>query len=402
MADFPTRADLFRVARDRILGLNGKLSADVVMRDGTDANVLIAAGSAMADAVVGQLVDVCRGQFLDSSEGAKLDRYVFDRYGLVRKPAAPSLGTAKFTTTAVVGTTFTIPSGTTLTTTDGVSFITTVSTSFPAGIAGPIYVGVRSTVAGFNQQAKAGAITNIVSSIVGQPSDLKVTNDVATAGAADAEEDESLRDRARKFWTTAQRGTLAAIENGALSVPGIVRAAAIEVLDATGRPGRWVQLLVSDRFTDAFVTINQTSATYQAQSQSLAKTVFNALSNFRCGGNYVQVVVAQVVLLMIRLDLTFSAGIDPIAVSESARAVVVNYVNSLAPGAPFVPADAVNALRSVGGLLITGREIAVPAGTVVPRAMQVVRSTFDLVTATNQGASLFTTTNPDMIIAEAA
>lgn len=401
MADFPTRNDLFRTARDRILVLNGRLSADVVQRDGTDANVMVAGGTAMADEVVAQLLDVCRGQFLDSAEGVKLDRLVFDRYGMVRRPAAPSLGTAKFTTTAANPAAFTIPAGTTLSTADGINFITTVSTSFPVGSTGPIYVGIRSVLAGFDQQAKAGSITNITGSIPGQAADLAVTNEVATAGAADVEDDESLRGRARRFWTTQQRGTLAAIENGALTVPGVVRAAAIEVLDATGRPGRWVQLLITDRFTEAFVTINQTSAAYDAQSQALARTVFNALSNYRCGGNYVQVIVAQVAMMAVRLDLTFSADVDPIETSEQARALVVNYVNSLAPGAPFVPANALNVLRSVAGLIITGTEIASPVGTVQPKAMQALRTTFDLVTATNQGSSLFTTTNPDAIIAAA-
>lgn len=398
--EFPTRADLFRTARDRILSLNGKLSAEVVQRDGTDANIMLAGGTAMADAVTAQLLHVCRGHFLDSSENEVLDRYAFDRYGLVRKVAASSLGTAKFTTTTATTTAFEIPAGTTLTTTDGIQFVTVVATSFPVGSTGPIYVQIRSVLAGFSQQAKKQSITAIVSSNATWPSDLAVTNDVATAGAADREDDEGLRDRCRKFWTTAQRGTLAAIEIGALAVPGVTRAAAIEVLDATGKPGRWVQLLITDRFTDALAAINQTSALYDAQSQALAKQVFNFLSAYRCGGNYVQVIVAQVVLMMVRLDLTFSAGVDPIAVSERARAAVVNYINSLDPGAPFVPEDALDALRVVNGLLITGSEIAVPAGTVVPKAMQAIRSTFNLVTATNQGSSLFTTTDPDLVITE--
>jgi hypothetical protein len=359
---------------------------------------MLAGGSAMADTVVGQLVNVCRGQFLDSSEGAQLDRLVFDRYGLVRKPAAPSLGTAQFSTLVAVTTAFTIPNNLALSTSDGVSFITTAASSFPAGITGPIYVPIRSNVAGFNQQAKANTITSIKGTVPGGAGDLRVTNLVATAGAADVEDDASLRDRARRFFTTSQRGTLSAIENGAVSVPGVVRAAAVEVLDSSGRPGRWVQLLISDRFTDALVAINQTSAAYDAQSQTLARTVFNALREFRCGGNYVQVIVAQVALLMIRLDLTFSASIDPITVSEQARAVIVNYVNGLAPGVPFVPSSAVQILRGVSGLLVTGNEIAVPNGTVQPRAMQVIRTSFDLTTATNQGASLFTTTDPDQLL----
>lgn len=402
MADFPTRTDLFRIGRDRILRLNAQLSADVVQRDGTDANVMLAGASGMADAVVGQVLNVCRGQFLDSAQGVQLDRYVFDRYGLVRKPAAPSLGTAQFTLPTPAATSFALPSNLALATADGLTFVTTSASTFPAGIAGPIYVPIRSLVAGFNQQAKAGAITSITGTVPGAPAGLRVTNLVATAGAADAEDDQSLRDRARKFWTTSQRGTLAALENGAVAVPGVERAAAIEVLDSSGRPGRWVQLLVSDRFTDALVTLNQTSAAYDAQAQALALAVFNGLSNVRCGGNYVQVIVAQVALLAVRLDLTFSAGIDPIATSEKARAVVVNYTNALSPRQPWVPADAVAALRAVPGLLVTGSEVAVPAGVVQPRALQVVRTTIDLVTATNQGTSLFTTTNPDQLVSGGA
>jgi hypothetical protein len=193
---------------------------------------------------------------------------------------------------------------------------------------------------------------------------------------------------------------LAAIENGALTVPGVVKATAIEVLDSRGRPGRWVQLLVADRFTDALVQLNTTSPAYDAQAQTLARAVFFALANFRCGGIFVQVIVARVVLLQVRLDLTFSADVDPIETSENARAVIVNFINELNPGDSFVPEDAIVALGSVNGLIITGNEIAVPNGTVVPRAMQVLRSNFDLVTATNQGESLFTNSNPDVIIVD--
>lgn len=400
MADFPVRTDLVRIARDRALGLNAQLSAEVIEREGTDANILIAAGSAMADEVVGQLLTVCRGQFLDSAEEERLERLVFDRYGLVKKPSSPSLGTARFSTTIANPTAFVIPVGTTLSTSDGIQFITTVATSFPAGTTGPIYVQIRSILAGFNQQAKKLTITSIVSVITGAPSDLVVTNEVATAGASDRETDDSLRDRARRFWTTAQRGTLAALENAALAVSGVVKAAAIEVIDATGKPGRWVQLLVTDRFTEAFVTINQTTTAYNPQSQALAQAVFLALAEHRCAGLYVQVIVAQVVLLQVRLDLTFSTDIDPSETAERARARVVSLINELDPGSPFVPEDAVIALGSVNGLIITGNEVAVPAGTVVPRAMQAIRTTFDLVTATNQGAALTATTNPDFIITD--
>lgn len=395
---FPTRSDYFRAGRDEILAQNAALSADIVDRDGTDANILLAAGSAMADKATGQLIIVAAGLFLDSSEDVALDRYVFDRYGLVRKPAAPSFGYVNFTTTAPVPSSFAIPVGTVLSTADGVQFVTVVASSMLAGSTGPVFVQVRSILAGFNQQQKIGTITSVVSEIPGQPNDLAVTNNAATAGASDREGDDALKDRARRFWTTAQRGTLSAIETGALAVPGVLRASALEILDGNARPGRWVVCVVSDRFTDALSQLNQTTVTYQAQSQALAATVFNALNEYRCGGIFVQVIVAQVLLLQVGLSLTFSAGVDTIQVANQARGAIAGYINELNPGDSFFPATALQRLRQVAGLVITGNEITTPAGVVVPRVLQVLRTQAELIDALNGDFPLASNIDPDAFI----
>lgn len=78
----------------------------------------------------------------------------------------------------------------------------------------------------------------------------------------------------------------------------------------------------------------------------------------------------------------------------------MNYTNNLAPGETFSPDDALDALKSVGGLLISGNEIATPSGPVVPRAVQCIRTSFELATATNDGQPLSLTTNPDQIITD--
>lgn len=402
MSDFPTRQDLFRVARDEVLLRNGQLTRATVERGGSDANILANLAVAAGDEVIGQLIDVCAGVFLNSSRGTRLDRLLFDRYGLIRKPAAPSLGTAVFSTTVMVGSAFTIPAGTTVATSDGIEFLTTLDTSFPAGSSGPVFVPIRSILAGADQTASIGAITSIVSTIPGQPTDLVVTNSSATAGADDEELDESFRDRGRRFFTTAQRGTIGALEIAGLAFPGVNKASAIEVLDATGRPARFVQLIIADRFTDALANLGVTDPTYDTQSQQLAQQVFLSLSNVRAGGMFVQVIVGQVILQSVQLQLTFSAGVNADVVALQARAAIVNYINLLSPGQSFVPDEAIeNALRSITGLIITGDEIVTPAGTVVPKATQVLRSSLELVTAvavqTSQPVAL--TTNPDAFIA---
>jgi hypothetical protein len=395
---FPTRNDLFRAARDEILTQNALLSADAVERDGTDVNLLVAAGSAMADKVIGQLIVVAAGLFLDSAQGTALDRLVFDRYGLTRKAAAPGQVNLQFTTATPAPASFTIPVGTVIATSDGIQYSTVVAVGISAGSSGPVYAQATSLLSGSNQQVKIGTLTNIVSQITGAPNNLIVTNLYASAGAADREQDSALRSRAQAFWTTAQRGTLAAIETGALTVPGVVRATALEVLDGNARPGRWVLLIIADTFTLTLASLNQTTPSYAAQSQALAVSVFNALDEYRCGGIFVQVAVAQVILLSISLSLTFAAGVNTLAVANQAQAVVAAYCNELNPGQAFVPSAAIQALQQVAGLVITGNEIAVPAGTVQPTTLQVLRTTAALINASSGGLPISPSVNPDTLI----
>jgi len=372
---------LFRIARDEALARNGQLSRDAVERDGTDANILLASGSAAADEVVAQLLLVERGLFLDSAEGDALDRLVFDRYGLLRNPAAPAFGTVQFTTTALNPAPFNIPVGTILQAVNGTQYTVTVAAIFPAAVVGPVFVSVRSVLAGGDQQAKVGTITSIISALVGSPTDLVVNNSLATAGASDAEDDPHLRARARSFFTTVRRGTKAAIEQGALAVPGVITATAFEVLDSLGNPNRLVQLVIADQFTATLASFSPTPGSYAAQSSALAAQVFAALDEVRAFGIYVDVRVAQVVILPIVLHLTFQAGADASTVTSQAKAVTVNYTNSLAPGITFVATDLSNLLRAIPGLIITGNEVASPNGNVVPLTLQVIRTSLEIVTA---------------------
>lgn len=397
MPDFPSFSELFRIARDEILTRQARLSRDAVEREGMDANILVAGGCAAADEVMGQLTMLAAALFLDSATGDALDRLVLDRYGLVRKPAAAALGSVRFSTTAASPTTFSIPSGTILQSADGIQFVTTESSIFSAGTTGPLTVMVRSVLAGSNQNAKAGAITSIITPIASSPNDLVVTNTLATAGGDDAEIDDSLRERARRFFITARKGTNPAIEEAALSVPGVRKATTFEVIDSLGRPARLVQLVVADAFTEQFAQLDEIPVRYQTQSQALASLVFDSLSDVRPGGNFVQVVVANTVLQAIQLALAFTAGADVNTTALSARAAVVTYVNSLAPGKPFVAADMLAALRLIPGLYYTGGELVSPAGNVIVKPLQVLRTTLGIVSAVSSQTNqpIITGTNPD-------
>lgn len=399
MADFPTFQDLFRIARDEALSKNANLTREVIDRDGTDANAFMAAIAAVGDEVVGQLGSVAAGLFLDSARGSKLDRLIFDRFGLLRKSASPAVGSVEFSTTIATTGSFNIPKDTRLQTLDGKQFLTTTAAFFPSGSTGPITVAVRSSQAGLNQQAAIGTINSLLDVITGAPTDLVVTNTVATTGADDEELAESYIDRARRFFQTTRRGTVSAIEAAALNVAGVRTAKVFEAVDEFGRPAQFVQLAIADAFVDTLANLEVVPPTYEAQSQLLAQQVFLALSDTRPAGIFVDVRVAQVILQGVQLGLSFEAGVDVDSVALQARAQVVSTINGLPPGTDLNPANLISALRRVSGLVVTGGEILSPAGIITVQPLQVIRTALGLVVASTvqPDQALQGSANPDAV-----
>lgn len=395
MADLPTFQDLFRVARDEILARNVAITREAIEREGTDVNALTAASAVVGDECIGQLARVEGDMFLDTAKGRALDRLIFDRYNLARKPASAGFTSLEWTTTAANPSDFDIPAGSRVQTADGKQWLTLVGAQFPAGSTGPIVISARSAAAGKAQQAKANAITSIIDMPTNAPGDLAVTNPRASAGADDEESDDDYVNRARSFFVTARRGTLAAIQNAALEYPGIRRASVYETINGQGQPARIVELVLADAFTDALV--GQTSATYDTQSQLLAQQVVASLDDARAAGIYVSAQVAQVVLQPIQLALTFAAGADVDAVAYKARSIIVGFINSLSPGQTFNRASASVVLQAVNGLVVTGAEIVSPTGNVVPRTHQVIRTNLSMVVAVSvqPDQALQGSTNPD-------
>lgn len=408
--DFPQFQDIFAIGAGEILSLNGNLTVESVNRDGSDINVDVAAAAAIGDECIGQLTNVAAANFLDSASGVRLDRLLYDRYGLLRKPAAPGIGSVQFQVLqggAPVAnpTAFAIPINTVVQTINGTQFITTATEVYPLGALGPITVAVQSVLAGAAQQAAIGTITNLVSPIPNgpvSPSSIVINNPLATAGAADEETDPQFRARGRAFFTTARRGTLDAIVQGALAVPGVQSAEAFDLTGATGSPDRYVQLVITDAYTDSLAVLSTVPPAYQAQSQVLSLTVFNALANVRSGGIYVQVTVAQAIMQPALLALSFNAsantlpgGVDGVA--QRARAAVVMYTNALPPGATWARAAAQKAVAAVPGLQVTGNEIASPVGDVVPTPLQVIKTSMAIVLASALGVGvvLNANLNPD-------
>lgn len=386
MPDFPKAADLFRVFRDEAVSRSRRLTVNAVDRDGSDSNIMGYSAAVVGEEVIGQLATVEENFWLDSTRGAKLDKWAWDRYGMTRKQAAPALVEIAFSTTAGAPSAFAIPPGTKVATSDGKEFQTVVGIVYPQGSTGPVVAVARSTLAGIDQNITAGAIKSITSFITGRPTDLTVTNPLAAAGGDNVEKDDEYKSRIRRFWKAARRGTKGALETGALAVPGVVRAVAVEGLQSYGYPSRAVTIVIADRFTDALVRQGVAVPSYETQSQALAQLVKNSLLEYRGYGMPVSVIVSQVQLLAVVLRLRFQATVQNTdALALYARTLIAQYINELDPGEAFVPVDAERLLRSVGGLDILGDEIASPVGPVVPTSpYQVLRTSLGLVTFDSQ------------------
>ena len=159
--DFPSFPTLFQVARNEALSLNSQLTKGAIDRPGSDANILIAAATAAADEVVGQLTTVTAGLFLDSANGDALDRLLADRYGLARKVASAATGSVAFSTVSSNPAPFTIPANTFLSTADGRQYQTVQNELFPSGTTGPVYVAITSLLVGADQQAAVLSLIHI-------------------------------------------------------------------------------------------------------------------------------------------------------------------------------------------------------------------------------------------------
>jgi uncharacterized phage protein gp47/JayE len=364
----PTRLDLYATGRDYVLQRATKIDPGQVDISGSDVNIFVGSNSVVADKVVKQLGYSIARQYLDGANGDDLDRLAFDRYGLLRKGASAALGTiscTRATSTAGAGT---IPVGTKLTTLTGVEYITTQAISFGASSLGPITGNVRAVQAGKATQVGINMITRFSSPGALFDSTIQVTNTATTAGGEDVENDDTFRARIRAFWNTARRGILAAIVFGALTVPGVVSAQAIEVVTTNAQPARIVQLYIADSSGVA--------------STALAAQVSQALLDYRAAGIAVLISTSIPQIVALAFALSFNTGVDTVSLTTAIQAAIVNYVNTLPVNGTLMLSGIYTVLQrfASNGLVVNQSSIVSPTGDVVPAIGQTIRTTLSNVT----------------------
>src|SRR5688572_8742912 len=251
------------------------------------------------------------GCFEDTAQGDQLQRVIFDRKGLPRGPAAPSVGVVVLQRPTAAGGAGTVegnlpggdPAPTRIRTNSGITYLMTTPVAFGASDLGPFTASVQAELAGVDYEVDADQAWSFVDPVF--DTSIVVTNpapDGEMSGAANEETADEYRARSKNFWRTVRRGTIGAIEFGLKSTPGIASVSVAEILDATGLPALSVQAFILD-------TLGRANSTLGARG-------LLTLNEFRAAGIPVIIVPGVPEFVNIRFPLRF----DPTLVTDTARA----------------------------------------------------------------------------------
>ena len=357
----PSRLDFYNIGRNYVIARAKKIDPTTIDVEGSEANIVIAAASFMAQKVGQQLTDGLRDLTLDA-DGEQLDRVVIDRYQLPRKGAVGAVGPLRFYRASDAGGSGTLDTGTKLDAIGGAQYVTLAPATFASDQTDGVIVPCRAVQAGFAFQVGANTITRLDNPGIAFDPTIQCNNDVAMAGGADREQDPQYRNRARMFWLSARRGTLSAITTGALSVDGVDSASATEAITGpNGSPARAVLLTIADLAGGS--------------NSVLAARVQQGLLEYRAGGITVIISSSVPQLIQVQLSLTFLGNVDTSLLASQVQAAVVEFINSLGANQTLYRSDLESVLSRFrdAGLVPTQGSIALPLGDLQPDVGKTLR-----------------------------
>lgn len=365
MADLPSRTDLFQVGRRAIVNTpNVRINPSVIDTAGSDVNLLVGAMSVIGENIITQLGIGMRGLFIETAAADALDRVAYDRYGLTRFSATPATCLVTLSRATSGGGAGTFQAGSRVQTTTGVQFAVDADVVF-GGSDLIKTASATALVTGLDGNVSANTIVQFAD----PPWDasLTVTNSGA-AGGATTETDVAFRGRIRNFFPTVRRGTLGAIQYGALQVPGVAVATAYEAQAVTlslsgiaqSLPATVVQLVVSDRDGNS--------------SAPMIQAVQDAMLDYRSAGVAVLVYggVLNTTTVVRWTGLTYVTGYDPTSVQQQIRSVSVAVAQFLAPGATLYRSTLIAAAKTVPGVIVAEGSLTSPPGDIKPATNSIV------------------------------
>lgn len=336
----------------RVVGLVAR--PDLLLSPGDAADLPIRYAAVMADLIVGWAAVRIAALFYDGAEGDDLSLVGRDRTGQERFAASAAIGQVTFARAA--GVSGTIPAGTRVATVvaDDGSFVTVTTNVDVIWLIGDTArtVAATATVAGAAGNVGIGGLSRILDALFA--SGFSVTNADAFAGGNEEETDAEYRQRLRTFNQTLRRGTLKAIEFGALQVPQIKRATVVET-------------------TVAVVTVYVTDGAGGSNPAMVAAGQAE-IENWRAGGVAVTVTGGAIFTQPITLSLAVRTGVNVAGLVTRVQQAVTSAVNALRIGETLYRDLIQSAARAVDPGSIVSVSVAVPAADIVPTANQIIRT----------------------------
>lgn len=358
----PSFQDYFNAGRAEAIDRRPDLTFD----EGDISEFLVAAMAAMADHLTGYFAGRFKATYLDGAFGDDLTTLASDHWNVVRFPAIAAGGNVAFTRTTANGAPAgTLAAGQVVATQPDVNGQTIQYTldaplNFGLGVLGPLTAHVTATTTG----VATNADLNNVDVVIGTTFDSSITVNNPSdkmAGGDDAETDDDLRERVRNLPSTLRRGTLAAIEFGALQIAGIKRATAIEEVD-TLYPN------LATGIVDLYVTDGSGNS-----SSSLVAAVAADVVNWRCGGVIVNVFGGALQSVPITIQLAARLGTDTVALAAAVVSAITSRVNKLRIG-ETLSRDLIRQAALNVDENILGVTVILPATDVVPSVGTIIRA----------------------------
>ena len=331
-------------------------SRDATLTDTTEGSfidALTGAGAVLADETIRLALAGQARFYFDTATGDALDQLAADRGFPARNQAAAAVGNVTWTKD-IPGAAYLIAAATRMSGTQADGTVVVVESTVAVNVlAGDVFVTVPAVaqIAGPGSNLVAGFIDTVIDTDPADPA-ATVTNAAIFAGGAAAETDEEYRARLKTFFSTVQRGTVAALIFAALLVPGV----SIATVDES--------FLAADGIVRVYIGDPDAQS-----SPALVALVVTSVDLYRAAGVMVIVLGSTRQLETVDLTVTVPLGTDTATLSADIKANILGYTDALDPGEALRVSELCYRTHDASSLVISVLG-TVPTADVVPTNAQ--------------------------------
>ncbi len=352
MSAAPTLQDYFDAGKAEAIDRRPDLTFD----EGDISEFYMYASSAMADHLTGYVAGRIKATYLDGAIGDDLSTLGDDHWNIQRNDAVAATGVLTFSRVNHTAGGGTIPAGTTVSTVAdalGKTVQFTTDSDLVFGATDEILtVNATASDTGLTGNTDVNKIVLIVPQLFDPI--ITVNNVDRFAGGTEQEADENYRERIRQYPSTIRRGTLAALEYGALTIAGVATAVA------------------DDSANDGAVAVYITDSS-GSSSPTLVAAVATELVNWRAAGIAVNVSGGELVAQDVAVTLTVRAGINTTTLVTLIQSAVTARLKKLRIGEICAVAIIKQAVMNVSTDIVNC-VVTLPVGDVQPSANQIIRA----------------------------